>query len=119
IDLSPLESSFDTDWSAFGGGKATPPREAQPDSGKDPTPTRTNRLPVVTGPVVLAALPMNQSTLIAAADLLRNVSDADGDALQIRGLTASSGTLVARESGLYAFAPALGDTTSVTFSYEV
>lgn len=121
IDLSPLESSFDSDWSGFGGGGGTTPRTEPepPGRDKDPTPTRTNRLPIVTGATVLASLPMNQSTLIAAAELLRNVSDPDGDALQIQGLTASSGTLVARGDGLYAFAPALGDTTSVTFSYQV
>ena len=118
IDLSPLESSFDTDWSGFGGGGSAP-RNEPPDRDKDPTPTRNNRLPIVTGATVLASLPMNQSTLIAAAELLRNVSDPDGDALQIQGLTASSGMLVARGDGLYAFAPATGDTTSVTFSYKV
>jgi len=122
IDLSSFEASFDGNWSRFGGeggggaDSATPPRGSDP---PPPAPTRTNRLPVVTGPVVLAGLPMNQSTLIAVSDLLRNVSDPDGDTLHIQGLTASTGTLVARGNGLYAYMPALGDTTSVVFSYEV
>ncbi len=120
IDLSPLASSFGTDWSGFGGGGSPVRNGTSPrDDDNDPTPTRTNRLPVVTGPVLLAALPMNQSALIAVSDLLRNVSDPDGDALHIQGLKASSGELIARGDGTYAFMPALGDTTSVIFTYEV
>jgi len=119
IDLSQFESSFGTDWSKFrdrGSDDGPPP---QPDDDNEPTPTRVNRLPVLTAPVVLAGLSMNQSTLIAASELLRNASDPDGDALRIQGLSASSGQLVARGDGLYAFMPVLGDTSSVTLTYQV
>ncbi len=128
IDLSPLESSFDGKWPGAGGssggsgsgsngGSTAPPPK---DGDKEPPgAARVNRLPVVSGPVILAGLAMNQSTLIAVADLLRNATDPDGDPLQIRGLTASSGTLVQRGDGSYAFMPALGDTSSVSFSYEI
>lgn len=119
IDLSRFESSFDGDWGRFGGGPGR--EETPPDDDQDPAPNapRTNRLPVVAAPVVLAGLPMNQSTLIAASELLRHTSDPDGDTLHIQGLTASSGTLVQRGNGLYAYMPALGDTSGVVFGYEV
>ncbi len=56
------------------------------------------------------------SVAIAALDLLRTVSDPDGDALAIRNVTTSSGTLVRDGDGWLFDADAAG---SVTFTYEV
>ncbi|MGI9384550.1 MAG: cadherin-like domain-containing protein, partial [Methyloligellaceae bacterium] len=90
------------------------------DADKDPRggPVR-NRAPVVSGPVVLDDLLVNQTIVIAMADLLQNAADPDGDALSIRNVAASSGSLVDRGDGTWTFTPAPDDTSEVTFSYEV
>ena len=88
------------------------------DGEQDPLP-RFNRLPVIAGPVILPALLMNQSVVIALSDLLRNASDPDGDQLTVRDFTPSSGTLQARGDGSWNFTPTSGDTSDVTFTYTV
>ena len=121
VDLSSFDTDF-ADWSGVSphGGASGGHDGSSRDDDEEPTPpARINRAPVVAAPVVLAALAMNQSTLIATSDLLKNVIDPDGDPLTIQGLTASSGQLVARGNGHYAFMPSLGDTSSVIFTYDV
>ncbi|MGE8944519.1 calcium-binding protein [Leptospira interrogans] len=82
-------------------------------------PPRTNRLPVITAPVILADLISNQSVILALADLLRHASDPDGDALIVQNLTASSGALSRRTDGSWMFTPEPDDTSDVTFSYVI
>ncbi len=94
-------------------GGSTP---ADPSVPGDPTGGRRNRAPVSAGTVQLADTTRCASLTIAALDLLRTVSDPDGDALAIRDVTASSGTLVRDGDGWLFDADAAG---SVTFTYEV
>ena len=89
-----------------------------PDDDDDDNP-RSNRLPVIAGPVILADLLSNQSVLLLLSDFLRNASDPDGDTLTISQLTASSGTLVQRDDKSWMFTPDTDDTSSVTFHYTV
>ena len=89
------------------------------DEDQDDDPRPTNRLPVVTGPVYLGSFFMNQAVIIGLSDLLRNVSDLDGDALSVRELHTSSGNLSVRHDGSWAFSPDLDDTTDVTFTYNI
>jgi Ca2+-binding RTX toxin-like protein len=86
---------------------------------EDEDPRPANRLPVVTGPVYLGSFFMNQAVIIALADLLRNVSDPDGDTLSVRELHTSSGNLSVRYDGSWAFSPDVDDTTDVTFTYTI
>ena len=80
---------------------------------------RTNRLPVVTAPVVLADLVSNHSIVIALSELLQHASDPDGDTLIVRNLASSSGTLVARSDGSWLFTPETDDISEVTFTYAI
>lgn len=89
------------------------------DEDEDEDPRPANRLPVVTGPVYLGSFFMNQAVIIALADLLRNVSDPDGDTLSVRELHTSSGKLSVRYDGSWAFSPDLDDTTEVRFTYTI
>ena len=50
---------------------------------------------------------------------MQNASDPDGDTLSVQNLVASSGTLVDNNDGTWTFTPDQGDTTDVTFDYEV
>ncbi len=114
---------------ASGGGSGAPdntttPRQDNDDDDNDDDddtgpPPRTNRLPVVTAPVILADLVSNQSVILALADLLRHASDPDGDTLIVQNLTASSGTLSRRTDGSWMFTPETDDTSDVTFSYVI
>jgi VCBS repeat-containing protein len=79
-----------------------------------------NVAPIIAAPVTLAAIAEDSPAItITAAQLLANASDADGDALSVNGLTASSGTLVNNNDGIWSFTPAANDNSSVTFSYSV
>ena len=81
-----------------------------------------NQAPVVTGAVTLEAVPQNSGArLITQAELLSNVSDPDGDALTAINLAISSGlgTLADNHDGTWSYTPASGDTTFVSFSYQV
>jgi Ca2+-binding RTX toxin-like protein len=100
-----------------GGGGETPDGRDDDDSDDDPRPV--NRRPVVTGPVDLGKLFVNQSLVIGLLELLRHASDPDGDTLSIGELVASSGRISARADGGWLFTPADGDTTHVTFTYNV
>lgn len=87
-------------------------------SSEDDNPAE-NKAPVISGPVRLNSLQVNQTMVIAAAVLLANVTDDDGDTLSILNLTASSGKLVQKGPDSWEFTPAVNDTSEVTFSYDV
>ncbi|MGI9404785.1 MAG: cadherin-like domain-containing protein, partial [Hyphomicrobiaceae bacterium] len=78
-----------------------------------------NRLPTISGPVNLGGLYVNQSIAIGLSALLFGAHDADGDLLQVRHLSASSGSLLEQAVGSWTFAPDAFDTSSVTFTYEI
>ena len=77
---------------------------------------------MVTGAVTLEAVPQNSGArLITQAELLSNVADPNGDALTAINLAISSGigTLADNHDGTWSYTPASGDTTFVSFSYQV
>ena len=81
-----------------------------------------NHTPDVTGSVTLAAITENSGArLITQAELLGNVSDADGPFLTATSLAIATGagTLVDNLDGTWSYTPAAGDNTGVTFSYQV
>lgn len=102
-----------------GGEIIVPQKPIEPAAAEDDDLRRMNRAPVLASSVVLAALAMNQSVLIGLSDLLAHASDPDGDALDVTGLTASSGQLVDLGNGTWRFTPDLGDTSEVSFHYAV
>ncbi|MGN7127666.1 cadherin-like domain-containing protein [Methylorubrum thiocyanatum] len=90
---------------------ATPPR------GRDDGPAgQRNRAPVVNGPVQLGDVAGCALLTIALSDLLHGASDPDGDALSVRDVRASSGTVTADGSGWVFDADAPGP---VTITYAV
>lgn len=103
----------------IGSGHDDDADEDADDDGDDDNSSLRNRLPVVTAPVVLSGAFANEPVVIALADLLRNASDPDGDALSVRSVTPSSGTIVQRADGNFVFTPIYGDTSSVTFTYSI
>ncbi len=80
---------------------------------------RQNRLPVVSGPVYLDNLYLNQTMLLATGLLLAGASDADADPLEIQNLVSSSGTLQDNFNGTWTFVPDAFDTTVVSFNYDI
>ncbi|MXQ11135.1 cadherin-like domain-containing protein [Microvirga makkahensis] len=95
------------------------PAEKPPtsDEGDDEPPRPSvNRPPRTSGPVYLQDVAGCGVFLIVLSDLLRNVSDPDGDALSIRNLKVSSGTITWTEKGLLYDPNGLGP---VTVTYEV
>ena len=99
-----------------GGGGAVPTTHAgaqQPPKQGD----RSNRAPRVSAPVHLNDVG-SLAVLIAASDLLRHASDPDGDALHIRNITASSGTLT-EEIGGWLYTPNPGVLGNVAVTYEI
>ncbi len=75
-----------------------------------------NRAPVVNGPIQLGDVAGCALLTIALSDLLRGVSDPDGDVLAVRDVRASSGTVTADGSGWVFDADAPGP---VTITYAV
>ncbi len=78
-----------------------------------------NRAPIVSNPVRLDGLLVNQSVIIGLTSFLAHASDPDGDALSIRELSVSSGQLVNNGDGTWTFTPATDDVSDVVFSYTV
>jgi Ca2+-binding RTX toxin-like protein len=119
--------------SSGGGGGAGDPNNEDPGSGsggsgngdpgnEDPgngDPDKTNRAPVVTRPVALDDVLVNQSVLISMAMLLQHASDPDGDAILVQNLNASSGDLADNADDTWTFTPDTDDESDVTFTYEV
>lgn len=102
-----------------GGDNGDDDRDENEDDNDDNEAPRTNRLPVVTAPVILADLVSNHSIVIALSQLLQNATDPDGDPLVVENLTSSSGTLVVRSDGNWLFTPETDDISEVTFSYQI
>ena len=90
-----------------GGGSTNPPQNQK------------NRAPLILGTVALGGLLVNQSTILAASQLLLLTTDPDGDELGVKGLYASSGNLSLIGEGQWNFTPELNFTGTVTFSYDV
>jgi VCBS repeat-containing protein len=81
---------------------------------------QTGADPIVTGSLTLA--PINEdsgNTTITTAQLLANVTDADGDALSVIGLTASTGSLFNNNNGTWTYRPFSNANGPVTFNYNV
>ncbi len=79
----------------------------------------TNRLPVVTAPLILGQLHVNNLLVISFSDLLENSFDFDNDQLSIENLTASSGTLEQSGPTSWTFTPEEEGGDDVEFSYEI
>lgn len=80
--------------------------------------TKTNRAPVLGGPVRLANVIAGQAMLLALGDLLLGAHDADGDELHVSNVTASNGTLVQIDDG-WSFHANAGAQTLTTLNYEI
>ena len=78
-----------------------------------------NTAPVVSGAVALAGGVEDTTIEITAAALLANATDAEGNALSVVNLQASSGTLVNNGDGTYNFTPAANASGPVSFTYSV
>jgi Ca2+-binding RTX toxin-like protein len=81
--------------------------------------TSVNDAPTV--PALAALSDVNEDVVrtITAGELLTGISDAEGNALTIQGMTASSGSLVNNGDGTWNFTPAQNFNGDVTFSYAV
>lgn len=77
-----------------------------------------NRAPKNTGPVYLADVGAAATLMIALSDFLAQTDDPDGDALQIRNVTASAGQVTAVEGG-WSFSAPQEVTGPVTISFEI
>src|SRR5690606_36333665 len=66
---------------------------------EDEEPQSGNRAPRVSGPVYLMDVSGCAILAIGLTDLLRNAVDPDGDALSVRNLSVSSGTMIQSEDG--------------------
>jgi RTX calcium-binding nonapeptide repeat (4 copies)/Cadherin-like domain len=82
----------------------------------DDDPMSPNRRPTVTKPVILYDQFACMAVMIALGDLLRGASDPDGDRLQVRNATVSSGELHLTEDGYRYHGEEAG---LVTISYEI
>jgi Ca2+-binding RTX toxin-like protein len=99
------------------GGDPRPVDPASPPRGRDDGPAgQRNRAPVVNGPVQLGDIAGCALLTIALSDLLRGASDPDGDALSVRDVRVSSGTVTADGSDWVFDADAPGP---VTITYAV
>ena len=105
--------------SPSGSGSSAEGSAKKPDDKPDGEKTEPNRLPVVTGPVVLNSLFVNQSVIIGMSSLLQGAQDPDGDQLYVPNLTATSGELVQLSDSSWKFTADLNDESGVTFHYTI
>jgi Ca2+-binding RTX toxin-like protein len=89
------------------------------DDDDDATPPVRNRAPRNTGPVYLADVASSATLAIALAMLLSHSTDQDGDALTVRKLRATSGTVTQLPDGSWLFTPSPTNLGRVVFSFEV
>ncbi len=81
---------------------------------------QTGSAPVISSPAILSPINEDSGTrVITSAQLLANASDADGDALTIIGLTASTGNLTNNNNGTWNYRPFSDQNGPVTFNYQV
>jgi Ca2+-binding RTX toxin-like protein len=83
------------------------------------TPPARNRAPRNSGPVYLADVASTATLAIALSTLLSHSTDQDGDALSVRNLRATSGTVTQLPDGSWLFTPTLTNLGRVVFSFEV
>ncbi|MCF6198310.1 MAG: cadherin-like domain-containing protein [Hyphomicrobiaceae bacterium] len=83
-----------------------------------PTPW-SNRLPVVTAPVFLGQLPVNNFLVITMSDLLENSNDPENDPLSIENLSTTSGTLEQLDPTSWKYTPDEENIGDVGFSFEI
>ena len=92
--------------------------EGEGDGSDNGVPSLENRAPRSSGITYLSTIFINQAILIGLIDLLSNVTDADGDPLNLVNLRVSSGNLIEADGG-WLFQPGRDELGSVTFTYEV
>ena len=83
--------------------------------------TPVNDAPTTT-PVTLNSIAEDSGTrLITQAELLANISDIDGGALTVSGLSIATGngTLVDNGDGTWSYTPATNDNSGVSFNYTI
>jgi Ca2+-binding RTX toxin-like protein len=80
----------------------------------DDTKAKPNQRPVTSGPLQLQTQFMNTAVLIALTDLVRNAQDADGDVLDVRNISVSSGELKLTGEG-FTFIPATPGEVVLTY----
>ena len=109
--------SFSSEMGWPQGNPATSDAADDEQSEDEPDEPRTvNRAPRTSGPVHLYDVYGCAAMLIGLADLLRGATDPDGDALQIKNISVSSGTLIKTIDG-WSFDPqGLGP---VTITYQI
>ena len=86
-----------------GGGGGSP--TADDTAGAGTPPTAANRAPEIRSPLRLGLTFVNQAMVIAAADLLRYVSDADVDHLSVSKVMAGSGATLRQFEGNWILTP--------------
>lgn len=102
------------------GGPGRLPRDT--DENPDDTDNggrQPNRLPVVPSSILLQALLINEADSFTKSELLRGASDPDGQALQVSGVTASSGHIVTKPDGTWLYVPEFNNSTLVTITYRI
>ncbi|KRB24078.1 hypothetical protein ASD99_29450 [Mesorhizobium sp. Root695] len=100
------------------GGQGNQPGQSDPGQGS-PGSTKTNRRPVLTGPVFLSDGMMNLSVIITMGELLNGASDPDGDNLIVRSLEADHGELQRIGLERWLYTPEQDQTGPVTFHYQI
>ena len=104
--------------SGAAGGSSSEAVPAQSASAEKYGKLERNRAPRITGTTLLSDVTGCAAVLISISDLLRNVSDPDGDVLAAGNLTASSGTLTPVAGG-WLYTPEAGVLGDVVIAYEV
>ncbi len=89
---------------------------SEPEEDDDDPRAPMNRAPQVSGPVYLRDVAGCAAVLIGLSELLANASDPDGEALSIRNLKVSSGTITWTANGWLYDSSGLGP---VTVTYEI
>lgn len=100
--------------------KADEPTARDGDPTEEPdSQSKSNRAPLVAGQLALGLLAMNQVKQLTHAQLLANVTDPDGDAVDVKWITPSDGSVLEVGYGRWLYTPDYNDAGIVTFSYGV
>jgi len=81
--------------------------------------TSVNDAPTLNGPLDLGAIDEDTTRTITIAEIVGDVTDVDGDVLNVTSLSSSSGTITNLSNGDFSFTPDANDDTDVTFEYVV
>eukprot|EP00873_Tetraselmis_striata_P031947 jgi/Tetstr1/452211/TSEL_039247.t1 len=120
-DHQPTEPGVDVDAPTpepDGSDPNGPERDGQDPGEATGDPERTNRAPVLNGPVRLNNIVAGQAMLIGLGHLLAGTHDPDGDTLKIAGLSASTLEVAGTEGGWLAQSEH-GMLGPVTLSYQI